>query len=70
MNEKSTVLLLLIVGVWFFTNARSQAFLSVIKSVSPSNSNSVTAATTPPVTEEPKQVDPFKTPSLENGVGV
>ncbi len=69
MNEKSTVLLLLIIGVWFFTNARSQAFLTVVKSVSPSNSNTGTAAVTPSVPET-KQGDPFKTPSLENGVGV
>lgn len=64
MNENSTVLLLLIIGIWFFTNPRSKAFLEVLKSVSPSNSN--TGGTTPPESEKelPKN-DPFKTPSKE-----
>ena len=31
MNETASILFLLIVGVWFFTSSRFQAFLAVIK---------------------------------------
>lgn len=35
MNEASSILVLAIVGVWFFTSPRFQAFLGVVKSNSP-----------------------------------
>lgn len=69
MNENSTVLLLLIVGVWFFTNPRSRAFIAVVKSPKATATAAVTSPDTSPAVVNPDyQVPPTtndlnKTPS-------